>query len=202
MRSSSNVFFSNTFNINQILFNTKQFIAIALISFFILLSTNLQSSKAKNGIESISLSNTERNNKMRMLIDENLIKLFIQDMKEQVMQKEKLFISVFNKGYEGTWKSIDYAIGESHSGKVNLKIIQAREIFTKQQGIVILFRLFENQFVDHWTIFNSYIKLTDLKFNKDNENEISFFGFFNSQSEKGEYFSKNLKSYQSNIIIM
>lgn len=194
---------NNSSRSTHFLLNTKLFIAIALLIFFIVLSANLHLVlNDKNGLNTNNKLKNSDNNENRMLMNEEELKLYFDEILRRSNQNENLFESIMNKTYEGIWESNNYFIGKSNSGIVNLKIVRINEIYSRQQGIGLLFRLCEKKYIDHWAIFNSYSKFVDLKYDINNENEISFYGLFSTQSATGQYFSKNLTSYQSKVMYL
>ena len=116
-------------------------------------------------------------------------------------QKKAIFGGMISKLYEGTWETIsnnkksndNFKVGNSKKGKALLKFERAIETNTNEEALAVIFKLYENDYIDNWFIAKNFAKTKNLVFsviNKTNINDTFIINSnFISNYEIGEIFS-------------
>jgi hypothetical protein len=116
-------------------------------------------------------------------------------------QKKTIFAGMISKLYEGTWETIsfdeksnkNFKVGSSKKGKALLKFERAIETNTNEEALAVIFKLYENDYIDNWFIAKNFAKTKNLVFsviNKTNINDTFIINSnFISNYEIGQIFS-------------
>ncbi len=116
-------------------------------------------------------------------------------------QKKTIFAGMISKLYEGTWETIsfdeksnkNFKVGSSKKGKALLKFDRAIETTTNEEALAVIFKLYENDYIDNWFIAKNFAKIKNLVFtvvNKTNINDTFIINSnFISNYEIGQIFS-------------
>ena len=116
-------------------------------------------------------------------------------------QKKSVFLAKISRIYEGTWETIptnkkskeNFKVGNSKKGKALLKFDRAIETTTNEEALAVIFKLYENDYIDNWFIAKNFAKIKNLVFtvvNKTNINDTFIINSnFISNYEIGQIFS-------------
>ena len=118
-------------------------------------------------------------------------------------QKKTIFAGMISKLYEGTWETIsfdeksnkNFKVGSSKKGKALLKFDRAIETTTNEEALAVIFKLYENDYIDNWFIAKNFAKTKNIVFSLGNKTNINDSFIINSNNnfisnyEIGEIFS-------------
>ena len=118
-------------------------------------------------------------------------------------QKKSVFLAMISRIYEGTWETIpnnkkskeNFKVGNSKKGKALLKFDRAIETNTNEEALAVIFKLFEDEYIDNWFIAKNFAKTKNIVFSLGNKTNINDSFIINSNNnfisnyEIGEIFS-------------
>ena len=131
-------------------------------------------------------------------------------------QRKTIFTNLIKKYYEGTWEAIplnniknnnisekknndknkynnNFKVGKSNKGKAILKFDRAIDSKAQEEALAIIFKLYEDDYIDNWFIGNNFAKIKNIYFyvtNKTKENDtLVISSEYLSNYEKGKIFT-------------
>ena len=125
-------------------------------------------------------------------------------------QRKTIFSNIIPKYYEGTWETLpsknikknkyskynnnnNFKVGKSNNGKAILRFDRAIDTSTHEEALAILFKLYENNYIDNWFVGKNFAKIKNIYFyvmNKTKENDTLIIkSQYLSSYEKGQIYS-------------
>lgn len=125
---------------------------------------------------------------------------------EEKVQKKEILAQLLHSGYKGKWESNDSKIGDKSSGLIFLRFDHFTDHITNEQMLVIIFRCFEDQYLDNWVLSRSSGNLSQILNGmvkpNSTENIVELKGKFTTSLGRGKMFNEiysPMKTCKSNI---